>query len=1042
MPSWTKEQLDAIQSTGENIIVSAGAGSGKTAVLTERIITKLKQGVQIDSLLVLTFTNAAAAEMKERIRKAILKEPSLQEALDMIDAAYITTFDSFALSVVRKYHDLLGLSKQVGIIDGSFIEHRKKKILSEIMEEEYRKEEADFSKLIRDFVLKDDQNITSMILDLYQKIDLIYDKENYLNQYIETFYQESYIEENIRDYLCLIDREKEQISCQLDLLSSEVDNKYEEKIRICLEPLLEANSYPDIKEALHTKMPNLPSGSSEEAKSYKQKISASIKHLKELCIYQNEEVIKKSILSTKDYVTAIIRIIKALDEKLMADKRSYHLFEFTDIAKFAIHLVRDYEEVKEELGHRFHEILVDEYQDTSDLQELFIEAISKNNVYMVGDIKQSIYRFRNANPDIFKEKYEAYQNHMGGKKIDLNKNFRSRNTVLENINHIFNQVMDLSIGGADYKKSHQLIFGNTSYTTLGMSNQNMNLEIYDYQIPKDYPFHKNEIEAFMIATDIKNKVENHYQVFDKDQGILRDVTYQDFAILIDQKKNFELYKKIFTYLQIPLEMNKESILTESTLIILIKNILTMVCSKQISTTFLHAYASIARSPIFEYSDTELFKRITSRNFDGDLLYEKISILKQILPQQTNVSLLEHIIEEFQLYDVILKLGDIDENLYRLHYLLDMAFQLSNLGYDVYQFTSYIKDIFDEGLTVKYDSKLGSGNAVKIMSIHKSKGLEFYICYFPELDSKWVLRDIKDRFMFDHKYGIVTPYYENGVRRTIYSELVKERYLQETISEKLRVFYVALTRAKEKMIMICNLKQIEDKNDFFVSDQTRMEYRSFQDVLCSIKKQLQEYITPYCVDNLPLSHDYQAGKITKIIDSEQTSRITIEEINPINIVEKKEVFSHKRNNLKSYEETMIMETGNYLHEVLECISLKEPKLSQLPISDVVKERVLTFLNQPLLQEIEKSEIYQEYEFIYEENHVKKHGIIDLMLVYPDHVDIIDYKLRNIEKKDYEAQLEGYRTYIRHITNKPVNIYLYSILDGKIKTINRRNYVEER
>ena len=234
MPRWTDEQYEAITSQGENIIVSAGAGSGKTAVLTERVITKLKQGVTLDQLLVLTFTNAAAGEMKERVRKAILKDETLAPALDMIDAAYITTFDSFALAIVRKYHDLLNMKATVGIIDASWIALQKKVLLETIMEEEYQRGREDFSSLIHDFVLKDDQSIKTAILEISQKLDLLYDKESYLDHYIMNKYQPEQITQDVKQYQSLLFQHRDEIATLLLELSGYVTAEYEQKMRDCL----------------------------------------------------------------------------------------------------------------------------------------------------------------------------------------------------------------------------------------------------------------------------------------------------------------------------------------------------------------------------------------------------------------------------------------------------------------------------------------------------------------------------------------------------------------------------------------------------------------------------------------------------------------------------------------------------------------------------------------------------------------------------------------------------------------------------------------
>ena len=261
-------------------------------------------------------------------------------------------------------------------------------------------------------------------------------------------------------------------------------------------------------------------------------------------------------------------------------------------------MLKDNKEVREELANYFSEILIDEYQDTSDIQETFISLISNNNVYMVGDIKQSIYRFRNANPYIFKNKYDNYSNHLNGEKIDLNKNFRSRSEVINNINLMFNYIMNDNIGGADYKTSHQMVFGNTAYN----NNEEFNMQILTYD--HDKSFNKNEIEAFLIAKDIKNKINNKYQVFDKKTSSLRGATYNDFVILMDRTTDFELYKKIFEYQNIPLAIYKDETLNGEVDTTVLCNLLCLIKAtreRDFSTKFKYLFTSIARSFLFRFS---------------------------------------------------------------------------------------------------------------------------------------------------------------------------------------------------------------------------------------------------------------------------------------------------------------------------------------------------------------------------------------------------------------------------------------------------------
>ena len=557
MPSWTKEQEQAINESGHSIIVSAGAGSGKTAVLSERVITNLKKGMHINEMLLLTFTKAAAGEMRERIRNKIKKESSLVSELDLIDTAYITTFDSFALSIVRKYHYLLNLSHNIGIIDASVIEIKKREILDNIIDSYYENGDKDFFKLINDFCVKDDKDIRDGIMGISNKLDMLSNKNEYLDEYISKYYDNSWIDKNINKYIGLIKNKINEIKNELNNISFLVDSDYYEKLSVSLSGLLNSDGYEQIVSNLNIKMPILPRGSEDDVKKKKDNINNLVKEIKNLCVYKDISEIKDSILMTKDYSMVICKIIREFSDKVFEYKYERDAFEFNDIAILAIKVIRDNENIRNELKNYFKEIMIDEYQDTNDLQEEFISMIENDNVYMVGDIKQSIYRFRNANPDIFKNKYDNYSNHISGEKIDLNKNFRSRKEVLDNINVIFNMIMDNDIGGAEYIESHQMVFGNNTYIEKGSTNQNNDFELYKYNYDRSSEFSKEEIEAFIIANDIKKKVENKYQIFDKDELVLRNAEYNDFVILMDRTSSFDLYKKIFEYMHIPLTLYKD-----------------------------------------------------------------------------------------------------------------------------------------------------------------------------------------------------------------------------------------------------------------------------------------------------------------------------------------------------------------------------------------------------------------------------------------------------------------------------------------------------
>lgn len=1033
---WTDEQWNAIYDKGHNIIVSAGAGSGKTAVLSERVIENLKSGMSIKEILLLTFTKAASLEMKTRIRNKIKKNPSLSKELSLIDEAYITTFDSFALSIVKKYHYILNISPNVSIIDGSLIRIKKKEILTNIFDKYYENRNEKFLKLISDFCIKDDKEIFESILSIYSKIDLKYNKNEYLDNYINEYFNIDRINNDIKDYEKLLMSKFEELDYLIEDMSYYIDSDYITNLRLSVSNLMSSKTYDEIVSNLSVEIPRLPKGSTDEVKEKKELINDVIKNIKSLCTYKNREEIMSSILSTKDYKEVIIDILKDFDEYVMAYKYENDIYEFTDIANLAIKLVKENVSVKEELKSSFKEIMIDEYQDTNDLQEILINLISNNNVYMVGDIKQSIYRFRNANPDIFKEKYNKYSNHIGGEKIDLNKNFRSREEVLNNINLLFNKVMDESIGGADYIKSHQMIFGNKSYINKGKTLQNYDFELYSYMYDKKSEYSKEEIEAFIIAKDILSKVKGNYQIFDKDTSVLRNAEYSDFVILMDRTTNFDLYKKIFLYLGIPLELYKDETMNEDTDIIVLNNLIkftikldTGVYDKELE----YLFTSVMRSFLCESPDDEIFDTIKNKTILTSPLANKVRKIK--LNNKSSYEIINDLINEFDFYNKLITIGNESASSVKLNSILSNAKTTSSIGYDINSFSEYLDNVIKEKIDIKYTIHSGVSNSVKIMTIHKSKGLEFPICYFSGLYKPFNISDIKEKFTYSNKYGIITPYFDEGVAETIYKHLLKNDYLKEEISEKIRLFYVALTRAKEKMILVMPYEEIVNgKESDLVSSVVRSKYKSLLDIVSSTLVSLTKYVTVIDYNKSGITKDYSLliKKDFKSGIEKSTEVLNVNELLVENETLIDKHYSKENNKLITSDVKKNMKFGKYVHEVLEYFDLKKKDYSYIK-DEFIKNKIISFSNLPIFDNVNEANIFHEYEFIYTLNNTKYHGVIDLMLEYPSHIDIIDYKLSDVTDINYISQLNGYKEYISSITKKPVNVYLYSIINEKISSL---------
>ena len=1038
MPKWTKEQEEAIIKSGSNIIVSAGAGSGKTAVLSERVINKIQNGIHVNELLILTFTRAAADEMKDRIRKKIGKIPEFKDELTLLSSAYITTFDSFALSVVKKYHYLLNISSSIAITDESIVKLEQKKILDNIFEKFYKEKNEKFINLIKKYCIKNDKSLKSNILSLCNKISDYIDRDEFIDNVINNFYEEENVNNLLTKYKEFINDKKKAIMLELDNMNMYFDYDYCMSLQNSCLGILKANI-----DELHLyesiKLPSAPRGSEEEAKEAKANLKKLIDDLISYGNYGTLEDIKNDILSSKETVITILEIVKSYLNEVEKYKKENNIYTFSDISRLSIKILKENESVRNELKYSFKEIMIDEYQDTNDVQDIFISMIANNNVYMVGDIKQSIYRFRGSNPNIFKEKYSNYSKNIGGYKIDLIKNFRSRYEVLDNINKVFDLIMDSSLGSAEYRETHEMVYGNTAYDSEKINDFNYDFEVLEYMNnKKETVFDNSEVEIFMIAKDIKDKMKNKLKVFDKETSKLRDATYNDFVIILDRSKYFDSFKKIFEYLDIPLTILKDGKLNASTDIYLIKNIVDLIIhinDNNLNEDFKYDFVSIARSFLYEYTDENIFDIINTKNYKETTIYKDLSGIENINIKTSN-EIFNDILDITDFYNKLYKIGDYENTNVRLETISKLSSSLSNLGLSIIDFRDYLNDIIENNEDIKYTTFSSNSDSVKILTIHKSKGLEYPVCYFADLDHEFNTSELKDKFICDKNYGLIVPSNMEDITTSVIKELYKKDFIKEEISEKIRLFYVALTRAREKMIIVLpekETKKLEKNENGVIEEIRRLSFSKLSDFMYGVKDYLDKYFKTIDITKLGLTKDYQYNKTINIKDNTNIKDdIKVEEINIKNDITEEKHFSKEKNILSTKDEIKMMKYGTRIHEYLELIDYKNPNLSLIK-DTFIKDKIEKFLNNDLLKNIKDSNIYHEYEFYYEKDNINYHGIIDLMLEYDEHIDIIDFKLKSITDDNYKSQLYGYKNYIENITNKKVNTYLYSILNEKIESI---------
>lgn len=1024
--AWTEEQNEAIHRRGESIIVSAGAGSGKTAVLSERILDYCLNGGDIRRVLVLTFTEAAASEMKERIRKK-LKDNGLLLQAEYIDSTYITTFDSYSLSMVKKYYYKLGLEKGISIMDGSLIEIKTSEIIRELFTEYYISENNSFLSFLKKYSLQDDKEVLRMVMDMCKRLELIVDLDSFIKNYEDNYFSSEKLNQILSSYKEYVNEEVSDLISSLEDLKNEA--LYDPASEVLSDLLSQYLSHLDVNDTYSDlyqqivpfELPRVSTKADLRVKELKKQVSDKLSLIKKNVFmnYETLESMRDEILSTKDDVLFLLQMSNTVLERLFEYKKELNMFGFMDIAKLAISLVRDDLEVREELKNSYDEILVDEYQDTSDIQEAFLSYIENNNRYMVGDIKQAIYRFRNANPYIFKEKYNNFAIGNGGYKIDLTFNFRSRREVLDNINLLFNFLMSDTLGDADYKKDHQMRYGQKDYLKVDQ-NVNFNLDILSYEKPEDMKFSQAEIEAFIIGKDIKDKMLSEVLALHKN-GFSK-VSFNDFAILISTASEFLTFKSIFEYLNIPMSIEASLDLKASILPTLYKNIL--VCMNGIKESnfdkeYYHSLASLARSFLYEYSDQDIYEMVKLNKkypIIDDL--RKLTITDEISYSQ----LFYDINSIIHVYDKLEKIGDVDSSLVVLEYIHNIFKQFDTLAFSINEAKDYMCCLLDSGIKMEYKPTSSAKDAVRIMTIHKSKGLEFPYVYFPLLTKGFNQADMRATVGLSKKYGIFIPFVDEGKSSTIIRTLYSKEVREEDISEKVRLLYVALTRAREKMILLLPKEEEKDINPKKIKSFSDMIY--YANSLSSYFKMVD--LNDYNIVDYKTSLK-EKGKFlgSEVIQYEQLEKY--EEINKAHI--SKELLK-----LPSEEEKKALELGIRFHQALEALDFNKMDIDNLPVDDFLKNRIRKIFSNELFKNIKKSRGYHELEFLYDKDGMSYHGIIDLLLEYDDHFDLIDYKLNNTDSIEYRRQLSIYKEYISQRSDKRIDCYLVSILKNEVNKID--------
>ena len=1009
---WTEEQEKAFKAREGNYLISASAGAGKTAVLTERVFSLIHEGTKLSELLVLTFTDLAASQMRDRVREKIIKDGSEEDkkVLPTLDAANIQTYDSFALSIVQKYHYLINRKSNINVLDQALEKLVIKKSVDQIFKNHYDAKDPRILKLIENYCIKTDEELKNLVITICEKSNLYVNRDAYFENYEQTYLNDQRFNDVYdKFYQQFLDKLKEE-AYKIHFISDDDLRDNFETFFSRFNNLTVEGLY----DALQDKFPRLNKRSIDpEDKQIIANAKNIYEEVKTYLLFSTKEETIAHAKTTSQEILLLIELAQETNKLLDEFKNQQNSYSFADIFKFAMQITA-LPEVKCELKNKFKYIMIDEYQDTSDLQEIFINGIANNNVYVVGDVKQSIYKFRNANCDIFLNKFNEYSVGNGGTKINLADNFRSRKEVLQEVNNFFSRLIKNETIGIDYLSDHAMNYKNNKYDDLYDPNINYGLKVFRYDRPEDMS--KAEYEARLIASDIVKRMKNGFKVMNQD--VLEQGSYKHFAIITSTKTEFEIYKKVLNEYKIPVFAQTDKEIRDNDLTLVLENIikaLALLTPEGISSKeFKHAFLSVYRSFLSKRDDNQLEIIMKTTNYDSFETYQILSRIKEKIKGQTLQYTIEAIINEFDIYNKLPSVGNVSGNINLLNHFYETAKKMDQMSYSLIDFQEYFEDLKKFEVEPEMKEYDDTSDSVKLLSIHASKGLQYKICYFPQIEHQINLKEYSKQLLVDQKYGVRITHVESPFPKDFLHYAINYEQKQEQIKETLRTLYVALTRVEEQGIIIIPkpTKSHEDKTQF---DLINNIVHYFEFAQYNFPEYEMEMVVPSNEDQVSKYLHHEELIIQDSLAMDQT-KLSINH-------------ASKQKDDSINEELLVL--GNKYHYYLELLDFKTKDTSFIK-DEVDRKRINQFIQSDVFKNIHQADICHEYHFYDEVNHTR--GIIDLLVKYADHIDIIDFKLSHIDDEAYEKQLSIYQRYISQISDLPIHTYVTGILSGKVKQIN--------
>ena len=885
---WTNEQLQAIQEKNSNILVAAAAGSGKTAVLVERIIHKIiDEQMDIDKILVVTFTNAAASEMREKILEAIYKKIEdnpenvhLQRQIILLNKASICTIHSFCLDVIHNHFYEIDLPSNFKIADTAEIDLLKQEVLDDLFEQKYIENNKDFIELLEKYTnYRGDESLQELVLKIYkfiqsspfpikwlqEKLELLKMEDKDISQTIWGELIIQTVEDDIQESIMQLEAVKSKI-----VLYPEMTKFYQtisEDI-INIQDLQKYNSWDELYIKLlnfnFNKWPvdkKVTNDLKEDSKEIRDKVKKHIKEKTAKLLSCSQEQAIKDLNIITPILEKLVNLVTEFTKNFAEKKKEKNCIDFNDIEHFALKILLDENnnptEVAKKYKEKFEEIAIDEYQDSNLVQEAILTSISKgNNIFMVGDVKQSIYKFRQARPELFLQKYEEYKNkeektQKDNLKIQLFRNFRSRQNILNITNLVFESIMSKELGDINYNENEYLNYG-ASYPELeeiknyaGIAELDIidlkeNESIIAFEGEEDEEEQErvedDVLEAKFVANKIQKLLNSDYMVFDKKQGY-RKIRPKDIVILLRATSNLSpIYEKELSDLELPAFSDTSGIYLDTVEIQTILSVLKIIDNPLQDIPLV----VVLRSSICNFTDNDLITiRLTDRNCnfyealiktrlmcDGDLknkiesFLEKLEKWKRISQYMPLDEFIWQIYLDTGYYQYVGLLPNGAMRQANLKTLFEKAKQYEKASFKgLFNFIQFIDKLKKQNGDLTSAKLIGENeDVIRIMSIHKSKGLEFPVVFLCNSHKKFNMQDLNDNILLHQDIGF-GPTIMDTTRKIKYSSIAKDaiklKMKQETLSEEQRILYVALTRAKEKLYITGRSKDftkyVQDKN---------------------------------------------------------------------------------------------------------------------------------------------------------------------------------------------------------------------------------------